>query len=334
MKSQEGYSRNFKVLFVSSSGNIFPELPFVKSQYKSLQAYLNNMDFYRIKGSGIKAYISAFKELKTKLKIDRYDIIHAHWTYAGIICASLITTEKLVTSFLGNDLQGVYSTKFNILTLRGIFNIILSQYLLLRSNAIIVKSKRMLRWIPFFVRRKTQLIPNGVDLNKFKAIDQVEARKFLRLGVNNKYILFLADTVDSNKNFKFLKTALKDLDKFNLPYTLLTPYPVDSSLIPYYLAAADVLAFPSKIEGSPNVIKEALAMGCPIVASDVGDVRERIGNISGCYISNLNRFDFANNLLCALQFNKRTEAGTALFEIEESNVAKKIIQLYQTILER
>lgn len=52
------------------------------------------------------------------------------------------------------------------------------------------------------------------------------------------------------------------------------------------MCAADCLLLTSRQEGSPQVIKEAMACGCPIVSTDVGDVRERIEGIEGCAVSN------------------------------------------------
>lgn len=40
------------------------------------------------------------------------------------------------------------------------------------------------------------------------------------------------------------------------------------------LTAADVLCFPSRSEGSPGAVIEAMAVGCPIVGSDIPPIRE------------------------------------------------------------
>ncbi len=324
--------RDYKILFVSSSGKIFKLIPFIHSQHESLKPYVKTIDHFRINGGGLKNYFNAWKDLKMVLKKNDYDIIHSHWTYSGILCSLLTRHEKLVISFMGNDLQGICGEKTGMLTTKGIINILLSQYLLFKVDAVIVKSKKMFRWIPPYFRSKTYIIPNGINLNRFRIIDQIEAKEFLNLDLQKKYILFLGDTKDSNKNFSLLKKALGTLDKLNIQYELIAPFPIDPSLIPQYLAAANVLAFPSKLEGSPNVVKEALAMGCPIVATDVGDVAERFGNIEGCYVSTFDQIDFAKKLKSALEFNKRINSIESLSEISESEIASKIIHLYEGVL--
>jgi len=162
---------------------------------------------------------------------------------------------------------------------------------------------------------------------------QASARNHLNLDLSRKYIVFLGDTNNTNKNFPLLQKALKILDQKKITCDLITPYPTPSSDVPYYLAAADVLAFTSKLEGSPNLIKEALAMGCPIVSTDVGDVRERVESVDGCFIAGFDEHNFADMLIKALEFNKRT-SSKRLVDICQENIAVKIIALYHSLLKK
>ena len=53
-------------------------------------------------------------------------------------------------------------------------------------------------------------------------------------------------------------------------------------MVPLKFAAADLLLFTSRRghEGSPTVVKEALAMGLPVVSTDVGDVAELLDGVT------------------------------------------------------
>jgi glycosyltransferase involved in cell wall biosynthesis len=48
--------------------------------------------------------------------------------------------------------------------------------------------------------------------------------------------------------------------------------------VPKFLAALDILVSPSRSEGFPNAVVEAMACGVPCVATDVGVNSEIIGN--------------------------------------------------------
>jgi len=109
--------------------------------------------------------------------------------------------------------------------------------------------------------------------------------------------------------------------------------------IPKYLNSADVLLVTSLWEGSPNIIKEAMACNCPIVSTNVGDVEWVIGNTEGCYLTTFNPQDVAKKIKLALQYAKekgRTRGRDRIIELglESEIVARKLINVYEGVLDK
>lgn len=71
------------------------------------------------------------------------------------------------------------------------------------------------------------------------------------------------------------------------------------------LSAADVLAFPSLREGFPGTLVEALAVGCPIVATDHPNVREAVGDCAAALVRANDPGDLADGLRRAIQYPDR-----------------------------
>lgn len=85
--------------------------------------------------------------------------------------------------------------------------------------------------------------------------------------------------------------------------------------MPLWLNASDVVLLTSLHEGSPNVIKEALACNVPIVSVDVGDVSERINGVNGSYIAKANPQDLAGKLRLVVSGERRTNGRSAMCEL-------------------
>jgi glycosyltransferase involved in cell wall biosynthesis len=101
-----------------------------------------------------------------------------------------------------------------------------------------------------------------------------------------------------------------------------------------YYNAADVFLLTSQSEGSPNTIKEAMACNCPIVTTNVGDVKTVIGTTKGCYIALHDIRDIADKLKKALYFCSKTTGRERIINLglDSNTIAEKIIKIYKTHL--
>jgi teichuronic acid biosynthesis glycosyltransferase TuaC len=303
------------VLFVCREKGDGKISPITKAQANSLSS-LVDVRIFSIKGRGWRAYIRGIIDLKKYLKSSHVDLIHAHYSYIGMI-ASLATKRRVVVSLMGSDIYDHWLGRYLIRFFSALF-----------WSAVIVKSNRLKKKIGL---KKALVIPNGVNLDTFKPIDFEMARNMLGFVKNKKYILFLADPQRKEKNYTLAKTACSILNKdHNIELKIVFDVPLEE--IPIYLSAVDVLLLTSLFEGSPNAIKEAMACNCPIVSTDVGDVREVIANTEGCYISTYDPEDVATKLRMALEFGKRTIGREHLGNLDSTLIAQRLMEVYESVL--
>jgi glycosyltransferase involved in cell wall biosynthesis len=115
---------------------------------------------------------------------------------------------------------------------------------------------------------------------------------------------------------------------------LLVVYKEAQERLPLFMSACDALVFTSYQEGSPNVVKQAMACNLPIVATDVGDVREIIGKTDGCSISKPDVQEFARHLSGILGHRERTTGREQVRHLAGPAVAQRIIEVYEQVLRK
>jgi len=307
-----------RVLFVS--GGKFGDASFlIKNQAESLTKKGIEVDFFIIGGKGILGYLKSIPKLRKKVNKVKYDIVHAHYSFSAF-AASLAGQFPLVVSLMGSD---VYMSTF--------WRWFVRIFCYLRWNATIVKTKQMKELLKI---SKVFVIPNGVNIKRYSFIEKTVAREKIKYFSEKKLVIFIADPSRPEKNFTLAKQAV---DALNSPeIVLLTVYNVSNELIPYYLNAADVLLLTSKWEGSVNVIKEAMACNCPIVATDVGDIKLVVGQTEGCYVTSFNPIDIAEKLKLAIEFNRRTNGRDRIISLglDSETIANKIIDIYKKVINK
>ena len=178
-------------------------------------------------------------------------------------------------------------------------------------------------------KSKYSLIPCGINLEDYPIIDRLKARKAMGLNPESKYVLFSGSFDNRVKNAPLAKTAISLLSDVEL----IELKGFARHQVAMMMQAVNALLMTSFTEGSPQVIKEAMACGCPIVSVDVGDVREMIEGLHGCYISERDPRSIAHNLTEAMAYGKRTKGRDVIIEKQLTNeiIALRLIVVYSSI---
>lgn len=252
------------IIWSSKTGTV---VPFVKEQIDSLNKIGINCNLIIIKGGGIAGYFRSYFKILIELFKQKPDIVHAHFGLVGFLCGFL-PFRPVITTFHGSDIMNVKTRKISKAA------VFLSSVSIFVSEALKQKVEN----------KKGHVIPCGIDLDSFKPLDRVESRNKMKLNKNTPLILFGSNKIRPEKNYdlaeksfllfknKYPDAEIICLDGFN------------RSEVALLLNAADVALLTSKWEGSPQFIKEALATSTPIVATNVGDIKEKTSGVESSFI--------------------------------------------------
>lgn len=311
------------ILFVCSGNSSAGISPIIKNQGESIVNQGSNVSYFTIKGKGFWSYFQHIFILRKFLQNNYFDIIHAHYSLSAFV-ASLAGAKPLVVSLMGSDVKSNNITKQIIY----IFNY------LFKWGKVIVKSQDMRNGIKL---RNLCIIPNGVDLEHFHPYDKLASQGKLGWDSSKKHILFAANPARPVKNFKLALDAYALLDDNDCEMHVFDNVPHGD--IPDWINASDLVMLTSLWEGSPNVIKEAMACNRPIVSTDVGDVSWLFGNTEGHFITGFKPLEVTEKIKLALEFSKIYGSTRGLERIQalglsSEQVAMKILSLYDNVLNR
>jgi len=230
--------------------------------------------------------------------IRAYDLIHAHWVYPHGYIASLLKQKyniPCIISALGSDIHThPYENPNTIpLILSGLHH---ADIVFFMSEALLKKAEEL-----GYQGKNYRILSYGVDTDLFVPTEKDDVRRMLGVSPLNKKIVGFIGNLISVKGadrlpeiFKGVAEKLPDVQfvivgsgvlrdsleerfkKYQLNVVFFSGLTTEE--VVQWINALDLLVVPSRNEGLPNVILEALACGCPIVGSDVGGIPEAIGN--------------------------------------------------------
>ncbi len=322
--------KTYRILVVT---NIWPTQSdpgygsFVQAQMESLRPLGVEFDTLFIDGRASRwNYLRGVGRMRSLLRQKRYDLIHAHFGLSGWVARCQFRTP-VVVSFMGDDVLG-RPRRDGSITAYGRF-LQVSSFLLARIvSACIVKSAEMKRKLGL---ASAQVIPNGVDLNAFRPLHRNEARKALGLDPEKKYVLFPYDPAEQRKRYDLIQAAVAEAQVSNPAIEILHVRGVPRERMPLYMNAADLLLLASVFEGSPNAVKEAMAVNLPVVSVDVGDVRELIGTTEGCFIVPREATAMAEKIVEVCRQPMRTRGREAIARLSIENVARQVVAVYAQV---
>jgi glycosyltransferase involved in cell wall biosynthesis len=303
---------------------------FVKAQMESLRPLGVDYDVLFINGRQSRwSYLRALPQMWGLLRAQRYDLIHAHMGLSGLVARCQISVP-LVVSFMGFDVTGKYKGSDRIPPFGRFYQV--SSYVLARlATAVIVKTAELKSVLRLAA---AQVIPNGVDLDLFQPLDQAEVRRRLGLDPKKKFVLFPYAPQRPVKRFDLVESAVGRARQAVPELEILCVSAVPQSRMPLYMNAADVLVLASQSEGSPNTVKEAMATNLPVVAVQVGDTAELIGQTEGCHLVSRDAEEIAAQIVEVCRLGKRTRGRERMARYSMDNVARQIVQVYSTVIRR
>jgi teichuronic acid biosynthesis glycosyltransferase TuaC len=270
----------------------------------------------------------------SSVKSSSYDVIYCHFLQSAIPVVKYLDTGDcplLVNlgesdpwdydHFYGKELWLDYLERFNFIVAVS------------KTNYDFVLSRRA----SFFF--KMRYIPNGVNLNFFKAYDKKLAREKIGLSLDDKYVIFCGH-LDERKGPLRVLEAIRGTDikgiflgsnGRDIPFGDEVAFigAVENALVPFYLSAADVFVLPSRSEGMSNAVLEAISCCVPMVISDLPFNTDFIPKDAAIFVDPNDINNIRNGIMEAIsdETNERFRLNLQLFR-ENFSVSNRIDKIF------
>lgn len=261
----------------------------------------------------IRDYLDFYRDVLGKTFQD-YDLVHANY---GLTAPFAVAQRHrpVVVSLWGSDLMGSLdwvskkSTRY--------------------CDEVIVMSEEMERVLGC----DAHIIPHGVNFEQFRPMEQREARESIGWDPDGTYVLFPYDPARDVKNYPLAEHVVAAVQQeLGREIELRAVFNVAHENVPLYMNAADALLLTSRREGFPNSVKEALACNLPVVATDVGGIRDRLEAVTNSYSCGTEA-ELVARLSDVLASGDRSDGRQQAADLSVDRSADRLLDVYQQALD-
>ncbi len=291
---------------------------FVYEQVKALRSLFQkslHIDVYFVRGyrSPLNYFIDIFR-IPLLVKKKKYNLVHVH--YGLTLISVLLVDCPVVVTWHGSDLLRT-PVKY------------ICKLLKFKASRSIVVSRNLLNALG----GDAEIIPCGIDVAKFLYPEKnVFKNEKIEIKKNNLRVLFPSDPDNKVKNYPLFRKTCDELEKHGYKIEEIFLRNIPREDVPSVFWGSDVMILTSFSEGSPTVIKEAIAAKLPFVSVDVGDVREWCQYVSfGVVETTRDPVLIAKkvvSLLSNIKDRSKLENSAALEKMDLVNIAEKIKAIY------
>ena len=289
----------------------------------------------------LEAFSSSFFATMRALKNDA-NIVHYHTEGPAYWCwiIKCFSKKKVIVTIHGLDWKRVKQNKIaSCFIKKG------EKRAVKYADEIIVLSKSAQDYFMQNYNRKTNYIPNGVEIHKTQKPNIIKSKYGLK---GNDYILYLARIAPEKcthllvEAYKELKTNKKlviaghpDVKKYakyiktlaaNNPNIIMTGF-VDGDEKAELYSNASVYVLPSEVEGMPLTLLEAVSYNVPVIVSDIPENTEVVGKKATTF-----KAGSAKSLKNKLVAVARPVSRDVLSKYSWDETVAKTIALYDSLL--
>lgn len=270
-------------------------------------------------------YIKSIFKIRKLIKEQHFDLIHIHYGFSGLflLLGKLPKRIPIIITLHGGDIQEEQGKNIQVW---------FTKQILKRANVAITLNNRMDEITKKYIKR-TQIIPCSVNTDIFTPSLAPKTINFEK----EIHILFPSDRNRSVKNYPlFLETISILKNKYKIKCKTSEVKNMSRIEVVTLYQNANLMIMTSISEGSPQVVKEAMACNLPVISTNVGDVTNLLENVKNSAVSN--KMEAEELAFLAYQAINNQIKGIngrdKIFQMQlnDQAIAQKIYNIYTSLL--